>query len=85
VRTDLVRIWQSEKKTILFVMHDIEEAIQLADRVPVMSNRPANIQEIVDVDLPRSRDLDSPGYLEKRDRIFRLMGMSLRVGEATAA
>jgi len=60
VRTDPVRIWQSEKKTILFVTHD-------------------------DVDLPRSRDLDSPGYLEKRDRIFRLMGMSLRVGEATAA
>jgi len=54
VRTDLVRIWQSEKKTILFVTHDIEEAIQLADHVLAMSNRPANIQEIVDVDLPRS-------------------------------
>jgi ABC-type nitrate/sulfonate/bicarbonate transport system ATPase subunit len=50
-----------------------------------MSQRPATIQEIVDVDLPRPRDLDSRGYLEKRDRIFRLMGMSLRVGEATAA
>jgi ABC-type nitrate/sulfonate/bicarbonate transport system ATPase subunit len=81
MRTDLVRIWQSEKKTILFVTHDIEEAIQLADRVLVMSNRPATIQEIVDVDLPRPRDLDSVGYLEKRDRIFRVMGMSLRVGE----
>jgi ABC-type nitrate/sulfonate/bicarbonate transport system ATPase subunit len=65
MRTDLVRIWQSEKKTILFVTHDIEEAIQLADRVLVMSNRPATIQEIVDVNLPRPRDLDSPGYLEK--------------------
>jgi NitT/TauT family transport system ATP-binding protein len=85
MRTDLVRIWQSEKKTILFVTHDIEEAIQLADRVLVMSPRPAMIQEVVDVDLPRPRDLDSPGYLEKRDRIFRVMGMSLRVGEAAAA
>ena len=84
MRTDLVRIWQSEKKTILFVTHDIEEAIQLADRVLVMSPRPATIQEVVDVDLPRPRDLDSPGYLEKRDRIFRVMGMSLRVGEAAA-
>jgi ABC-type nitrate/sulfonate/bicarbonate transport system ATPase subunit len=65
MRTDLVRIWQSEKKTILFVTHDIEEAIQLADRVPVMSPRPATIQEVVDVDLPRPRDLDAPGYLEK--------------------
>ncbi len=85
MRNDLVRIWQSEKKTILFVTHDIEEAIQLADRVLVMSNRPATIQEVVDVDLPRARDLDSPGYLEKRDRIFRVMGMSLRVGETAAA
>jgi len=85
MRTDLVRIWQSEKKTILFVTHDIEEAIQLADRVLVMSPRPAMIQEVIDVALPRPRDLDSPGYLEKRDRIFRVMGMSLRVGEAAAA
>jgi NitT/TauT family transport system ATP-binding protein len=85
MRTDLVRIWQSEKKTILFVTHDIEEAVQLADRILVMTQRPATIQEIVDVDLARPRDLDSRGYLERRDCIFRIMGMSLRVGEATAA
>ncbi|HEX8280234.1 MAG TPA: ABC transporter ATP-binding protein [Chthoniobacterales bacterium] len=84
MRADLVRIWQSEKKTILFVTHDIEEAVQLADRVVVMSQRPARIQEIVAIDLPRPRDLDSPRYLEKRDQIFRIMGMSLRVGGAVA-
>ncbi len=81
MRADLVRIWQSEKKTILFVTHDIEEAVQLADRVLVMSQRPATIQEVVEIDLPRPRDLDSPAYLKKRDQIFRIMGMSLRVGE----
>ena len=81
MRADLVRIWQSEKKTILFVTHDIEEAVQLADRVLVMSKRPATIQQVVEIDLPRPRDLDSPRYLEKRDEIFRIMGMSLRVGE----
>ena len=84
MRTDLVRIWQSEKKTILFVTHDIEEAVQLADRILIMTARPATIQDVVDVDLPRPRHLDSPGYLEKRDRIFQLMGMSLRVGETAA-
>ncbi len=83
MRADLVRIWQSEKKTILFVTHDIEEAVQLADRVLIMSQRPATIQEVVEIDLPRPRDLDSPGYLEKRDQIFRVMGMSLRVGETS--
>ncbi len=80
MRADLVRIWQAEKKTILFVTHDIEEAVQLADRVLVMSARPATIQTVVEIGLPRPRDLDSPGYLERRDHIFRAMGMSLRVG-----
>ena len=84
MRADLVRIWQREKKTILFVTHDIEEAVQLADRVLIMSQRPATIQEVVEIDLPRPRDLDSPDYLAKRDHIFRTMGMSLRVGEKLA-
>jgi NitT/TauT family transport system ATP-binding protein len=81
MRSDLTRIWQAEKKTILFVTHDIEEAVQLSDRVLVMSKRPATIQEDVRIDLPRPRDLDSSGYLAKRDHIFHAMGMSLRVGE----
>ncbi len=81
MRTDLMRIWQEEKKTILFVTHDIEEAVQLADRVVVMSQRPATIQTIIPIDLPRPRDLDSPDYLKTRDSIFAAMGMSLRIGE----
>src|SRR5437870_7087028 len=70
MRTDLLRIWQSEKKTILFVTHDIEEAVQLADQVMVMSQRPATIQTIIPVALPRPRDLDAPEYLHTRDSIF---------------
>ncbi len=81
MRADLVRIWREEKKTILFVTHDIEEAVQLADTVLVMSKRPATVSLRQPIDLPRPRDLDSPGYLEARDRIFREMGMSLKVGE----
>jgi ABC-type nitrate/sulfonate/bicarbonate transport system ATPase subunit len=82
MRADLTRIWQSEKKTILFVTHDIEEAVQLADRVLVMSQRPATIQTVVPITLPRPRDLDSRDYIALRDRIFAAMGMSLRIGEA---
>ncbi len=81
MRADLVRIWREEKKTILFVTHDIEEAVQLADTVLVMSKRPATVSLRESIDLPRPRDLDSPGYLEARDRIFKDMGMSLKVGE----
>jgi NitT/TauT family transport system ATP-binding protein len=81
MRADLVRIWREEKKTILFVTHDIEEAVQLADTVLVMSKRPATVSLRLPIGLPRPRDLDSPGYLDARDRIFRDMGMSLKVGE----
>lgn len=81
MRADLVRIWQTEHKTVLFVTHDVEEAVQLADRILIMSQRPATINAVVPVELPRPRHLDSPAYLETRDRIFELMGMSLRIGE----
>jgi NitT/TauT family transport system ATP-binding protein len=80
MRADLTRIWQEERKTVLFVTHDIEEAVQLADRVVILSARPATIQTEVVVNLPRPRDLDSRGYLEVRDEIFHIMGMSLKVG-----
>ena len=76
MRDDLVRIWEAERKTILFVTHDIDEAVQLAGRVLVMSRRPATIQEDVDIDLPRPRDLDSAAYLQRREQIFAAMGMS---------
>lgn len=81
MRNDLIRIWQAEHKTIIFVTHDIEEAVQLADRVLVMSRRPATVQAEVAVDLPRPRDLDSPDYLAIRDKIFSIMGMDAYGGE----
>lgn len=75
MRAELVQIWQREKKTILFVTHDVEEAVQLADRVVVMSRRPATLRSVIDVKLPRPRDLDSSSYIEIRDEIFETMGM----------
>ena len=83
MRSDLIRIWQEEKKTILFVTHDIDEALQLADRVLVMSRRPATVHKVVEVDLPRSRDLNSTGYLDRREEIFNAMGMSSQGGTIT--
>lgn len=75
MRAELVEIWQREKKTILFVTHDVEESVQLADRVVVMSRRPATIATVIDVNLSRPRDLDSPEYLSIRDEIFEVMGL----------
>src|SRR5919197_3682571 len=52
MRAELLRIWEREKKTVLFVTHDIEESVQLADRVVVMSAWPAAIRRIVEIDIP---------------------------------
>lgn len=79
MRAELLRIWQAERKTILFVTHDIEESVQLADRVVVMSSRPARIRRIVPIDLPHPRDLSSRRYLELRDGIFEEIGLAHKI------
>jgi ABC-type nitrate/sulfonate/bicarbonate transport system ATPase subunit len=79
MRSELLRIWEAEKKTIIFVTHDIEESIQLADRVVIMSARPARMQRIVPVDVPRPRDLSSPRYIELRDLVFDELGLAHRI------
>jgi NitT/TauT family transport system ATP-binding protein len=55
---ELMRIWSSDKKTVIFVTHNITEAILLADRVVAMTPRPGRIARIVDIDLPRPRTID---------------------------
>jgi len=79
MRSELLRIWEAEKKTILFVTHDIEESVQLADRVVVMTARPAQIRRIVEIDIPHPRDLSSPRYIELRDSIFEEIGLAHKV------
>jgi NitT/TauT family transport system ATP-binding protein len=53
----LLRIWSRNRKTVVFVTHSIAESIFLADRVFVMTPRPARLAEIIEIDLPRPRDL----------------------------
>jgi NitT/TauT family transport system ATP-binding protein len=79
MRAELLRIWQAERKTIIFVTHDIDEAVQLADRVVVMSARPATIQQIVNIDIAHPRDISSARYLELRDGIFRQIGLAHQI------
>ena len=79
MRKELLRIWEAERKTIIFVTHDIDEAVQLADRVVVMSARPARIQRIVDIDIDHPRDISAKRYLELRDSIFEEIGLAHQV------
>lgn len=79
MRAELIRIWEQERKTILFVTHDVDESIQLADRIVVMTPRPGRIAEIVTVGLPHPRDLASEAYVRIKDRLYQLLGVQRRI------
>ncbi|HWZ46710.1 MAG TPA: ATP-binding cassette domain-containing protein, partial [Herbaspirillum sp.] len=59
LQTELIRIWQATQSAVMFVTHDIDEAVYLADRVVVLGNRPATVVENLQIDLPRPRDRDA--------------------------
>ena len=79
MRGELLRIWQSERRTVLFVTHDIDEAVQLADRVVVLSSRPARIQDILTIDIAHPRNISSPRYLELRDELLKQIGLAYEI------
>jgi ABC-type nitrate/sulfonate/bicarbonate transport system ATPase subunit len=69
----LLEIWETDRKTILFVTHDVDEAVLLADRVYVMTDRPGRMRMCVEVGLPRPRELGvmaSAGFLALKQRIL---------------
>tara|TARA_B110000438_G_scaffold286473_1_gene317746 strand:- start:646 stop:1473 length:828 start_codon:yes stop_codon:yes gene_type:complete len=65
VQTEFIELWESEGKTVIFVTHDLEEAVLLADRVIVMTARPGRIKSDTIIDLPRPRVLDELRFDEK--------------------
>jgi NitT/TauT family transport system ATP-binding protein len=76
LQIELLRMWDTERKTVLFVTHDLEEALVLSSRIIVMSRAPNTIQEIIDVPFSRPRDLllkTSQEFQDLRRRLWDLL------------
>jgi NitT/TauT family transport system ATP-binding protein len=91
MQAELLKIWAQAKKTVLFITHQINEAVYLADRVVVMSARPGSVKEVFDVGFERPRTLAlkrTPAFLEVEDRIWKLIeeeSEAIRSDQAEAA
>ncbi|MDG5776954.1 ABC transporter ATP-binding protein [Haloarculaceae archaeon H-GB1-1] len=70
---ELLRIWAKTEKTILFVTHDVEEAVTLADRIVVLTNGPGTVNEIVPVDLDRPRSRTDDAFGRHQERVLDLI------------
>jgi len=86
LQNDLLKIWDENKKTIIFVTHDLVEAIALSDRVVIMTRRPGRVKDIVDVKIPRPRNVfaihTAPGFKETYEKVLEsFSAVSLEVGE----
>ncbi len=73
LQDELLEVWRETGKTILFVTHDVEEAITLADRIVVMDSEPGRVREVVDVDLERPRSRSDDGFGRYYERVLELI------------
>lgn len=77
MQEEIERIWQAEKRTVVFVTNNIEEALYLADRIVVMTNCPSKIEREYEITLPRPRNYMDPEFLRLREEITRVVDATL--------
>lgn len=75
LQDDILRICKEENKTIIFVTHDIEESVYLADRIVILDNANKGIKSIVNINMPEDRDRTSDDFLVVRDKVFDIFKM----------
>ena len=71
MQQEILKIWEAEKKTMILVTHDIEEAVYLSDRVVVLSKRPGTIKEIISIDIGRPRNRGDSDFSYYTKLIYR--------------
>ncbi|GAB3979951.1 ABC transporter ATP-binding protein [Actinoallomurus acanthiterrae] len=87
LQEQLLRTWSQDRRTVMFITHDVDEAVFLAGRVVVMAARPGRIADVIDVDLPYPRDEEvrlSPAFGELRNRVWHAVHHQRQVEESTS-
>lgn len=77
METEILKIWEKEKRTVIFVTNNIEEALYLGDRIILLGKRPANIKEIFEISIKRPRDMMEEGFIRQRAEISEKMDLAL--------
>ncbi|MEG1550150.1 MAG: ATP-binding cassette domain-containing protein, partial [Ruthenibacterium sp.] len=70
---ELISLWQRTKTTVLFITHNIEEAVYMGERILVLTNKPTGIKKEIQNDLPRPRDIASPDFVTLRNEVTELI------------
>ena len=73
MQDELLRIKKEKNMTMIMVTHDVDEAVYLADKVVVMTPRPAKIEQVLDVKLSQPRDRNNPEFIRLRSEILRIL------------
>ena len=73
IENQLVEVWQKTKRTIIFVTHNLEEAVYLSERILVCTQKPTTIKEEVHIDLPHPRDITDPEFVKIRNKVTDLV------------
>jgi ABC-type nitrate/sulfonate/bicarbonate transport system ATPase subunit len=73
LQEEMLRIWQRERKTVVFVTHSISESLFLADRIVVMATKPGTIKTVIDVELPHPRERTEPAFIALERKIKQLV------------
>ena len=66
---ELVKLWEMTGTTVIFITHNIEEAVYLGQRIMILTNKPTTVKETVDNNMPRPRDIAAPEFIDLRNRV----------------
>ena len=70
---EVIRLWKELGSTIVFITHNVEEAVYLAERILILSQKPANVKESLVIDLPRPRSISSKQFIEYRSHVVKMI------------